>query len=926
MSKHARLIIAFAVILFITPFITGSFLAAGVTQANTPLSIEPVRAVRPGDLLQPADKLLPHTEDGSLYGYVDLSGEWVIEPQFDFADEFSEDLALVNVDEQYGYIDRAGEFVIEPQFIFATPFSEGLAAVTRDRKAGFIDQTGEMVIEPRFDFANSFQEGLALVGVDGLSGFIDSTGEYTIEPSFPFAADFSEGLAVVEVEGRYGYVDQTGKIAIEPVFDFANSFAEGLATVNVEDRMGYIDQTGELAIEPNFVVAFEFSEGLAFVDAGYEQGYIDQTGTLVIENPAISFGDTFSEGLAAVEIDGRYGYIDQAGNMVIEPRFISAGPFEDGMAFVWLDETWGYVDQTGQLLFELPIAGIGAKVQTTRLIDYLPAVPTAERAGSCFTNSVIVPLDTAWRCTVENEIFDPCLIADDGETLVCGANPILGELGFQLTLTEPLPEPEPLPEAELSGGRLSAGALQNAEYPSQWATGGAAILTEGAFSEAPAGSADSELVITLVDDLVVYGDLDGDGVEDAVVVLAANAGGTGIFYDLVAVLNADGQPNPVASVFLGDRVDINQIAIDRGEITVDLLTQGPRDGMCCPTLPLTLNYILQDGDLVSSTSAWLLELADGTACEFATGATGLVENKRINFFCSDDSVLIGGLQVGPVWHAEKIVLDEEADEPFTVEEQKEVDVLSVWQPVDPAAVTEEIGLSLAQVTFDAGILTDTLRGQVFPAVPHDPTVSPSLNGEPAHLRFVFGEEPLPKWVGIYLSSPQLLIYPVDDYLAMFEETEVADGGDRIDALQTLLADRPAEVEQPIPVLPGVGEAEQLLRAQIDYLDFNGGAGIRFVSHYAQDATPIIDDTLVYTFQGLTADGQYYISLFYPISTDALPDTVEETDAVEDYDEFLENFDTYLQETSRTLNELEPTDFAPDLGDLDAMVESLEIEK
>lgn len=878
------------------------------------------------DKLIAVGKLIPYSQDGELYGYVDLAGDWAIEPQFNFADEFSEDLATVNVNEQYGYIDLAGKFVIEPQFNFAYPFVDGLAAVSTDQKAGYIDQSGEFVIESQFDFANSFSEDLALVGVDGRSGFIDEKGDIVIEPQFDFAFDFAEGLAVVEIDGKFGYIDQSGDVVIEPKFDFANNFSEGLASVALDNQVGYIDQSGEFVIEPSLTVGFEFAEGLAFVDTGDERGYIDQTGTFVINNDEINFGDTFSEGLAAVEINGQFGYIDASGEIVIEPKFASAGAFEDGLAFVWFDSAWGYIDSTGLFLFQLPVTELGVDSFTTNVINFLPTIPTATQAGSCFTNSLITPIDSAWRCTVDDNIFDPCLIGDDGETLVCGANPILGEAGFQLELTEPLPEPELPTEIENSDERLALEALQNTEYPVDWLADGVAVLTDGEYTEQFDENSASELSIVLVDELAVYGDLNGDNLEDTVIVLVTNSGGTGVFYDMYVVLNDEGQPNPITSMPLGDRVIINSISINHGEITIQMVTQRPTDGMCCPTLPLTLNYVLEDEQLVSSTTPWLMELADGAYCNFTTGATGLVDDQRINYTCSDEAAVIGGLQVGPVWGAEKVFFDEDANDPFTVAERTVVDVLSVWQPVNPAAVIAQTGLTLDQVSLDVGNVAESLQGQIIPSTAYNPNVPPALNGTPAHLRFAFDEEVLPTWGGVYLNSPQLLIYPIDDYLAMYEGSDTTEIADRIEALRTLLIEQPETIDQPIPVLPGLGNAVQDLRVQNDYLEFENGSGIRFVAHYAQDASPIINDNVFYTFQGLTTDEQFYVALYYPVNTSALPSAFDETEAAEDYEAFAENFETYLQETNDTLNALNPSDFTPNLEDLDSMVESLVTEQ
>ena len=79
---------------------------------------------------------------------------------------------------KYGFIDQTGSFVINSQFDYAESFSEGLAKVSigddTTGKWGFIDKTGFLVINPQFDNAWAFSDGLALVqdGTTRKFGFI----------------------------------------------------------------------------------------------------------------------------------------------------------------------------------------------------------------------------------------------------------------------------------------------------------------------------------------------------------------------------------------------------------------------------------------------------------------------------------------------------------------------------------------------------------------------------------------------------------------------------------------------------------------------------------------------------------------------------------------------------------------------------------
>jgi len=145
---------------------------------------------------------------------------------------------------------------------------------------------------------------------------------------------------------------------------------------------------------------------------------------------------------------------------------------------------------------------------------------------------------------------------------------------------------------------LTAEMLMNAEYHSEWPAEGVAKLTDGEYEEEIVPGAASKLTIAVYPDMHALGDLDGDGVDDAAVVLATSGGGSGTFISLEAVLNDQGRPKHVASAELGDRTKIESVAIESGQITVDMVTHGPEDPMCCPTVEATHKYKLQGDTLV----------------------------------------------------------------------------------------------------------------------------------------------------------------------------------------------------------------------------------------------------------------------------------------------------------------------------------------
>ncbi len=145
---------------------------------------------------------------------------------------------------------------------------------------------------------------------------------------------------------------------------------------------------------------------------------------------------------------------------------------------------------------------------------------------------------------------------------------------------------------------LTVEALMNTDYHSEWPADGVAELKDGQYEEEIVPGAASKLVIVVYPDMYAFGDLNGDGVDDAAVVLATSAGGSGTFISLEAVVNERGTPKHVASAQLGDRARINSLVIESGTVTVNLVTHGPNDPMCCPTQEASQEYKLQGDALV----------------------------------------------------------------------------------------------------------------------------------------------------------------------------------------------------------------------------------------------------------------------------------------------------------------------------------------
>jgi heat shock protein HslJ len=161
----------------------------------------------------------------------------------------------------------------------------------------------------------------------------------------------------------------------------------------------------------------------------------------------------------------------------------------------------------------------------------------------------------------------------------------------------------PAPAAEVVPADVSVipvEALMNATYSGIYDE--PVTLTEGLYEGAPFVEGDaSRPTVEYINGVELNGDLDGDGVDDAVVFLLERGGGSGAFTYVAAQHNRDGKPVDAGAVWIEDRIGVRSAAIENGQVVLDIIMQGPGDAACCGSHKAHKTYALQEGRLVETT-------------------------------------------------------------------------------------------------------------------------------------------------------------------------------------------------------------------------------------------------------------------------------------------------------------------------------------
>jgi hypothetical protein len=335
-------------------------------------------------------------DPSKAYGYLNDKGEYVIQPKFWNAADFSDGLASVclhpgsrnSFDQKYAFIDHHGKIAFNRTFYAAHQFHAGHAqvALTSTSLPQVIDTKGDLLPD-QYRNLQPFCDGLAAVelidaakmtGRGYLMGYLNTNLEMAIPAKFDVAGDFRDARAIVgitvgKIDRKYGVIDKAGKYLIQPKYSDLREISPDKYAFRDNREYGIVDTSGEELARMKLADMGSFHEGMARIAVpksaddrrgNWLKGFMDDAGKIVVK-PIYDDVSDFSEGLAAVKKNDEWGYIDKTGAIVIDRQFSGAYAFSEGLAAVntsvtknpMFEGTFGFIDKTGKLIIPAIIYG-----------------------------------------------------------------------------------------------------------------------------------------------------------------------------------------------------------------------------------------------------------------------------------------------------------------------------------------------------------------------------------------------------------------------------------------------------------------------------------------------------------------------------------------------------------------------------------------
>ncbi|QSE99180.1 WG repeat-containing protein [Fulvivirga lutea] len=334
-----------------------------------------------------------------LWGYSDIQGNILIEPQYSEAHFFYDDLATVK--HKYGkqyVIDRNNEV------IFKTPdslkivdnFYEGIAIYESNKtyKKGYIKKTGELITPAIYYQAEKFIDGKAIVKLKyDQVGIINSEGTYKIEPIYQTLWQ-SNNVYVVRFNEKYGLLNEEGNVVL-PIthehYDYNLSEDFRIYTFGNNGKYKVYDQEGKQLLSELVTELYVINEKrkiiVAKIDDKYQlinlnsgqkreiqadQIFVDQYSrnlneiyfTAKLQKEFLIYNldgqitgrlnnikriDHMSEGMARVDMGDVNNYVNHKGTFISEKMYQrNPGDFVNGFASVSRNNLFGFINKEGK--------------------------------------------------------------------------------------------------------------------------------------------------------------------------------------------------------------------------------------------------------------------------------------------------------------------------------------------------------------------------------------------------------------------------------------------------------------------------------------------------------------------------------------------------------------------------------------------------
>lgn len=189
-------------------------------------------------------------------GTIGLLGKtgWEVQPTagIDWINPGREGLFPAGKDGKTGFVNSSGQWVIEPQFTEANNFSEKISSFRNAANWGLVGIDGTVISEAKWDEIKDFSAGMAVAKAGGKFFLLEKSGKSLNQEGFDQVCRLKEGYFLVEKNGKRGLLDNSGKEILAVEYENIQVEKPDFFIVTKDKLSGVLNEKGDAIFPINY--------------------------------------------------------------------------------------------------------------------------------------------------------------------------------------------------------------------------------------------------------------------------------------------------------------------------------------------------------------------------------------------------------------------------------------------------------------------------------------------------------------------------------------------------------------------------------------------------------------------------------------------------------------------------------------------------
>lgn len=228
-------------------------------------------------------------EEGNKYGYIDISGNEIIQPIYDGLSRIKDNFIIAKIEDTFGCLNTEGKIILPFQYQNIEYVGHDTFLVSNQNRQYLINSNNELLLE------SEKEKGLVYIGggtllsksiFDKNEKLFDINGNLLFEnPSgYSFLSATEDYIIFIDIKnGKKGIMDKNEQIILEPKYDNINLISDNNFLVSIDNKNFIVDSNGKTIKDfSKYTQMYNFSNGYSIAKNNEKYGIISLNDRIIV--------------------------------------------------------------------------------------------------------------------------------------------------------------------------------------------------------------------------------------------------------------------------------------------------------------------------------------------------------------------------------------------------------------------------------------------------------------------------------------------------------------------------------------------------------------------------------------------------------------------------------------------------------------------